>query len=77
MNEYLIGYMENMKALNESFVQESHKMNEESGELVKNNKNVSSLYISYLELFQKLSNQWIAAVWGPFLISAQVQENKL
>lgn len=77
MNEYFIGYMENMKALNESFVQASHKMNEESGELVKNNENVPSLYISYIELFQKLSNQWIAAVWGPFLISAQVQENKL
>ena len=50
MNEYFIGYMENMKALNESFVQASHKMNEESGELVKNNENVPSLYISYIEL---------------------------
>jgi hypothetical protein len=64
MNEYLIGYMENMKALNESFVQASHKMNEESGELVKNNENVPSFYILYIELFQKLSKQWIDAVWG-------------
>ena len=35
MNEYFIGYMENMKALNESFLQSSRKTNEESGELVK------------------------------------------
>jgi hypothetical protein len=77
MNEYLIGYMENMKALNESFVKASHKMNEESGELVKNNENVSSFYTSYLELFEKLSTQWIDAVWGPILIGAQVKENRL
>ena len=75
MNEYLIGYMENMKALSESFVQASHKMNKESGELVKNNENVPSFYILYLELFQKLSKQWIDAVWGPFFLGARVQEN--
>ena len=45
MNEYLIGYMENMKALNESFVQASHKMNEESGELVKNNEEMVNLVL--------------------------------
>jgi hypothetical protein len=76
MNEYLIGYMENMKALSESFVQASHKMNKESGELVKNNENVPSFYILYLELFQKLSKQWIDAVWGPFFSDARVQENR-
>ena len=57
MNEYFIGYMENMKALNESFLQSSRKTNEESGELVKSNENVSSYYISYIELFQKLNKQ--------------------
>ena len=77
MNEYLLGYMENMKALNESFVQASHKMNKESDELVKNNENVSSLYVSYIELFQRLSNQWIDAVWRPFILGAQTQENRL
>jgi hypothetical protein len=75
MNDYLIGYMENMKALNESFVMASHKMNEESGELVKNNENVPSFYILYIEHFQKLSKQWIDAVWGPFFLGARVQEN--
>lgn len=35
MNEYFIGYMENTKALNESFLQSSRKTNEESGELGK------------------------------------------
>jgi hypothetical protein len=77
MNEYLLGYMGNMKALNESFVQASHKMNKESDELVKNNENVSSLYVSYIELFQRLSNQWIDAVWRPFILGAQTQENRL
>jgi hypothetical protein len=46
--------MENMKALNESFVQASHKMNKESNELVKNNENVSSLNVSYIELFPEI-----------------------
>ena len=77
MNEYFIGYMGNMKALNESFLLSSRKMNEESGELVKSNENVSSYYISYIELFQKLSKQWMDAIWGPFFRGAQVQENKL
>ena len=77
MNEYYIGYMENMKALMEKSDEASRKMNEESGELVKSNQNVSALYISYIELCQKLTNQWIAAVWYPFLISAQVKENTL
>jgi hypothetical protein len=56
VNEYFIGYMENMKALNKSFLQSSRKTNEESGELVKSNENVSSYYISYipeLTIFQK------------------------
>jgi len=48
MNEYLLGNMENMKTLNESFVQALHKMSKESDELVKNNENVSSLYVSYI-----------------------------
>ena len=48
MNEYLLGNMENMKVLNESFVQALYKMSKESDELVKNNENVSSLYVSYI-----------------------------
>jgi hypothetical protein len=51
MNELFIDYVGRMKALNESFVEASHKMNEESGELVKANGNVPSFYIAYLELF--------------------------
>jgi hypothetical protein len=74
MNEYFIGYMGNMKALNESFLLSSRKTNEESGELVKSNENVSSYYISYIELFQKLSKQWMDAIWGPFFRGAQIQE---
>ena len=76
MNELFIDYMGRMKALNESFVEASHKMNEESGELVKTNGNVPSLYIAYMEFFQKLSKQWIEVIWGPFLSGVQMQENK-
>lgn len=77
MNQYYITYLENMKAAMEKSSDASRKMNEESGELVKSNENVSSYYISYIELFQKLSKQWMDAVWGPFLRGAQAQENKL
>ena len=77
MNEYFIGYMENMKTLNESLLQSSRKTNEESGELGKSNENVASYYISYFELCQKLSKQWMDAIWGPFIRGAQAQENKL
>jgi hypothetical protein len=58
--------MEKMKALNESFVKESHKMNEESGELAKTNENAFSFYTTYMESFQKLSKLWMELVWGPF-----------
>jgi hypothetical protein len=77
MNEYFIGYMGNMKALNESFLLSSGNTNEEPSELVKSKEDVSSHYISYIELFQKLSKQWMDAVWGPFYRVALVQENKL
>jgi hypothetical protein len=77
MNEYFIGYMENMRTLNESLLQSSRKTNEESGELGKSNENVASYYISYSELCQKMSKQWMDAILGPFFRGAQAQENKL
>ena len=74
MNEYYIGYWENMKALNKSFVQTTDKVNEESD---KSSDNVSSYYITYLEAWQKMTQQWINAVWGPYFRGAQVQENRV
>ena len=74
MNEYYVGYLESMKALNKSFVQTTDKVNEESG---KSSDNVSSYYITYLEACKKLANQWIDVFWRPFLVTAQAQENKL
>lgn len=70
MQEYYIGYMENMKALNKSFVQTTDKVNEESG---KSNVNLSSYYISYLETWQKMAQQWMNFI----LQGAQVQENRV
>ncbi|MFZ0557287.1 MAG: hypothetical protein WBL68_12395 [Nitrososphaeraceae archaeon] len=74
MNEYYVGYLESMKALNKSFVQTTDKVNEESG---KSSDNVSSYYITYLEAWQKMTQQWINAVWGPYFRGAQVQENRV
>jgi hypothetical protein len=53
MNEYFIGYMENMRTLNESLLQSSRKTNEESGELGKSNENVASYYIHTLNFARK------------------------
>ncbi len=72
MNEYYVGYLESMKALNKSFFQTTHTVNEESG---KSSENVSSYYITYLEAWQKMAQQWMNAVWGPYL--SQAQENKV
>jgi hypothetical protein len=72
MNEYYVGYLERMKALNQSFVQTSNKVNEESG---KSGESVSSYYISYLEAWQKMAQQWMNAFWDPYLRGTKVQEN--
>ena len=78
MNQYYITYLENMKAAMEKSSEASRKMNEESsGDLAKSNQNVTALYTSYIELYQKLANQWINMFWRPYLIGAQAQENKL
>jgi hypothetical protein len=74
MNKYYIGYLESMKALNKSFVQTTDTVNEESG---KSSENVSSYYISYIEAWQKMAQQWMNAVWGSYLRGTQVQENKV
>jgi len=74
MHEYYIGYMENMKALNKSFVQTTDKVNEETG---KSSENVSSYYITYLEAWQRMAQQWMNAFWGPYLQGAQAQENRV
>ena len=71
MNEYYTGYLESMKALNKSFVQTTDKVNEESS---KSSENVSSHYITYLEAWQKMAQQWMNAVWGPYIGGAQAQE---
>jgi hypothetical protein len=70
MNEYYTGYLESMKTLNKSFVQTTDRVNEESG---KSTENVSSYYISYLEAWQKMAQQWMNAFWGPYLQGAQAQ----
>ena len=72
MNEYYTGYLESMKALNQSYIQTTNKVNEQSG---KSSDNVSSYYITYLEAWQKMAQQWMNVIWGPYLRGTQVQEN--
>ena len=72
MNEYYTGYLESMKALNQSYIQTTNKVNEQSG---KSSDNVSSYYIKYLEAWQKMAQQWMNVIWGPYLRGTQVQDN--
>ncbi len=74
MNEYLIGYMKNMKAFNELFAQESHKMNGQYRELFKANENVHALNVAYIELFQKLNTQRMEFFCVPSLANVQIQD---
>jgi hypothetical protein len=71
MNEYYTGYLESMKLLNKSFVQTSDKVNEESG---KSSESVSSYYVTYLEAWQKMAQQWMSAFW-PYLRGTQAQDS--
>jgi hypothetical protein len=73
INEYYVGYLESMKALNKSFVQTTDTVNEESG---KSSENVTSYYIPYIEAWQKMTQQWMNAIWGPYMRGTQVQENR-
>ena len=73
MNEFYTGYLESMKTLKKSFVQTTDRVNEESG---KSTENVSSYYITYLEAWQKMAQQWMNAIWGPYFRGAQVEENR-
>jgi hypothetical protein len=77
MNEFYSDYVNKMKMLNELFEQASRnisKMNELYRDLVKVNENMYNLYKEYLEHFQKLNQQWVESLWGPFLAKVQAQE---
>jgi ribosomal protein S9 len=77
MNEFFYGYGERLKAINELFVeavQNFIKINKQYRESFIANENAHTLYIAYIELFQKLSKQWIESLWGPLLASVQIQD---
>jgi hypothetical protein len=73
MNEYYTGYLESMKVLNKSFVQTTDTVSEQSG---KSTENVSSYYITYLEAWQKMAQQWMNTIWGPYLQGTQAQQQQ-
>lgn len=77
MNEFFYGYGERLKAFNELFVQATQnfiKINKQYTESFSANENTHALYLAYIELFQKLSKQWIESLLGPLLVSVQIQD---
>ena len=79
MNEFYNDYINKMKKLNELFEEASqniNRMNDLYRDLVKVNENMYNLYTQYLSHFQKLNQQWLESVWGPFLAKVQVQEKE-
>jgi hypothetical protein len=79
MNEFYNDYVNKMKMLNELFDEASRnisRMNELYRDLVKVNENMYNLHRQYLDHFQKLNQQWVESLWGPFLAKVQVQEKK-
>jgi hypothetical protein len=76
MNEFYNDYVNKMKKLNDLFEEASRnlsRMNDLYRDLVKVNENMYNLYSQYLSHFQKLNQQWIESVWGPFLAKVQAE----
>lgn len=70
MNEFLYGYMEKMKVLNELYtesVQNFIKTNSQYRELFKGNENANTIYKDYVDNLQKLNKQWMDSLWDPSL----------
>jgi hypothetical protein len=70
MNEFLYGYMERMKVLNELYtesVQNFIKTNSQYRELFKGNENANTIYKDYVDNLQKLNKQWMDSLWDPSL----------
>jgi 2-oxo-4-hydroxy-4-carboxy--5-ureidoimidazoline (OHCU) decarboxylase len=51
-------------------------MNDLYRDLVKVNENMYNLYTQYINHFQKLNQQWIESLWGPFLAKVQMKEKE-
>ncbi len=77
MYQFFYGYGDRMKAFNELFVdalQNLIKINEQYKESFKANENVLALNVAYIELFQKLTKQWMEFLWAPSLANVQIQD---
>jgi hypothetical protein len=71
MNEFLNGYVERMKVLNELNVESAQnfiRINEQCRELLKGNENANTIYKEYIDHFQKLNQQWADSLWNPSLL---------
>jgi hypothetical protein len=70
MNEFLYGYIERMKVLNDLYVESMQniiRINNQYRELLKGNENANSMYKDYVDNLQKLNKQWMDSLWDPSL----------
>jgi hypothetical protein len=70
MNEFLYGYIERMKVLNDLYVESIQniiRINNQYRELLKGNENANTLYKDYVDNLQKLNKQWMDSLWDPSL----------
>jgi hypothetical protein len=70
MNEFLYGYIEKMKVLNDLYVESIQnfiRINNQYRELLKGNENANTMYKDYVDNLQKLNKQWMDSLWDPSL----------
>lgn len=79
MNEFYNDYVSKMKKFNELFEEASRnisRMNDLYRDLVKVNESMYNLYTQYINHFQKLNQQWMESLWGPYLAKVKMQEKE-
>jgi hypothetical protein len=70
MNEFLYGYVERMKVLNELYVeslQDFIRINNQYREVFKGKENANTVFKEHIDRFQKLNKQWMDSLWDPSL----------
>ena len=70
MNEFLYGYVERMKVLNELYVeslQDFIRINNQYREVFKGKENANTVFKEHIDRFQKLNKLWMDSLWDPSL----------
>jgi hypothetical protein len=70
VNEFIYGYMERMKVLNELYVeslQDFIRINNRYKEVFRGKENANTVFREHVDRFQKLNKQWMDSLWDPSL----------